>query len=287
MTGIDEAGRGCLAGPVVIAAVTWDPAAVAGLPWFPALADSKTLDEKKREFLYPHILGAATRVRTALIGNIIIDHLNILRATLHGFECVAPEYDPDSPLVIDGNQKPPSLPWALTLVKGDSRASAVAAAGIVAKVSRDAVMKRAAAAYPDYGFAVHKGYATKKHRDQIGAHGNTPLHRKSFKPCSLQSDDEIVGAALEAQLDQAVDHADLVRCWHGIQRVYHRLPLACVRKLLPEMQRRGLSVLPQADDGARWNAVGSLRDTAPAPAAPQPCQNDAPSMEVSSGSLLF
>lgn len=285
MTGIDEAGRGCLAGPVVVASVTWDPKKVAALPWFGELADSKTLDEKKRDTLYPLVLDAATRVRTAFVGNIVIDHLNILRATLHGFECVAPAYDPDVPLIIDGNQKPPTLPWAKTLVKGDSRASAVAAAGIVAKVTRDAVMKRADADFPTYGFAVHKGYATKKHRDQITASGNTPYHRKSFKPCSLLPDDEAVGAAFAQQLADAADRADLNQCWVDLQHNYHRIPLATARLLCAELHRRGLPILPRAEDLPRLHESFSRADRAPE--TDQPRHIDAQTVEAKAGSSLF
>ncbi len=278
MTGIDEAGRGCLAGPVVVAAVTWRPSVIAEQPWFPLLADSKTLDEKKRDLLFPLILEHADRVRTAFVGNILIDYLNILRATLHGFECVAPAFDATVPLIIDGNQKPPTLPWAKTLVKGDSRASAVAAGGIVAKVLRDAVMKRHAAAYPAYAFEVHKGYATKKHRDAVSAHGNTPLHRKSFKPCSLLPDDDAQGALLQQQFATAGgDHAALVACWRSLQAQYHRLPLAVVRELLPQLNRAGLSILPCAADMAR---LATPIDPATTSSKTSPCQNDVHSLEA-------
>lgn len=283
MTGIDEAGRGCLAGPVVVAAVTWRPQVLVQQPWFPLLADSKTLDEKKRDLLFPLILEHADRVRTAFVGNILIDYLNILRATLHGFECVAPAYDAAVPLIIDGNQKPPTLPWAKTLVKGDSRASAVAAAGIVAKVLRDAVMKRYAAAYPAYAFDVHKGYATKKHRDAVAAHGNCPLHRKSFKPCSLQPDDDAQAALLLQQHATAgADPDALAACWRSLQARYHRLPLAVVRELLPQLNRAGLPILPAATDFERLAASIDAETTPPQTA---PCQNDVHSLEAKD--LLF
>lgn len=278
MTGIDEAGRGCLAGPVVVAAVTWRPALVAERSWFPLLADSKTLDEKKRDLLFPLILEHAERVRTAFVGNILIDYLNILRATLHGFECVAPAYDAAVPLIIDGNQRPPTLPWAKTLVKGDSRASAVAAAGIVAKVLRDAVMKRYAAVYPAYAFDVHKGYATKKHRVAIDAHGNTPLHRKSFRPCSLLPDDDAVGSLLQQQCAAAGDDPlALVACWRALQVQYHHLPLAVVRELLPQLNRAGLSLLPCVTEMARLTAPTRSATT---PSETSPCQNDVHSLEA-------
>ena len=248
ISGIDEAGRGCLAGPVVIARVTWNPRTSAALRWFPRLADSKQIDAATREDLYPRILEAAESVRVAMIGNIMIDHMNILRATLHGFELVAGARRPEVPLLIDGNQKPPTLRWAVTLVKGDSRAGAVAAAGIVAKVTRDAAIRHLAAAYPGYGLANHKGYATKTHREAIARLGPSAIHRRSFKPCTLHDgDDHDLAANIFAGLT-TTEGADTTDLWHLMADHYHRLPYAKVPELVRAFQSAGLRVLPTADE---------------------------------------
>ena len=237
ITGIDEAGRGCLAGPVVIASVSWTPHEAAGRPWFSELADSKQIDAASREKLYPQIIQYANRVKVAVIGPVLIDYLNILRATLHGFELVAPPPDENMPLLIDGNQKPPSLKYARTVVKGDSRVSAVAAAGIVAKVSRDRLMLHLATRYPQYHFEIHKGYATRKHRDAIKAHGPCNMHRKSFRPI-IDFDRESLPADV-----------DLLESSRSILNAnYHRFSRAACHTAVAQLTRAGLGILPSAQD---------------------------------------
>ena len=243
ITGIDEAGRGCLAGPVVIAAVTWNPEKAATCSWFPNLADSKQLDAKAREFLYPRVLGYASRIKVAVIGPALIDYLNILRATLHGFELVAPPPNANFPLLIDGNQKPPTLKYAKTIVKGDSRVSAISAAGIIAKVSRDRLMTHLARTQPQYHFEIHKGYATKKHREAIKVHGPGNMHRKSFRPVS-DFDQESLPADDELIFDPKAPWA----LWNRIIDNYHRYSRTGCRKALEQLTRAGLGILPSARD---------------------------------------
>lgn len=179
--GIDEAGRGPLAGPVVAAAVILTPARIPE-----GLNDSKALSPKQRELLLNAI------EKNALIGIGIsepeeIDRLNILHASLAAMRraVLALPRLPDMAL-IDGNKLPPDMPCkAKTIVKGDSRSLSIAAASIVAKVTRDRLMIEAEARYPGYGLMRHKGYPTKAHMEAIKSLGASPIHRHSFKPVRL------------------------------------------------------------------------------------------------------
>lgn len=174
--GIDEAGRGPLAGPVCAAAVI--------LPVdceLPGLDDSKKLTEKKRELLFPLITQKALAYGIGWADEEEIDRLNILRAT---FQAMARAVEalklPPDWAMVDGNRMPPlSIPGE-TIVKGDAKSASIAAASILAKVSRDRVLCRMDAQYPQYGFAKHKGYGTKAHYEAIKAYGVLPVHRKSF-----------------------------------------------------------------------------------------------------------
>lgn len=179
--GIDEAGRGPLAGPVVAAAVILTPARIPE-----GLNDSKALSPKQRELLLNAI------EKNALIGIGIsepeeIDRLNILHASLAAMRraVLALPRLPDMAL-IDGNKLPPDMPCrAKTIVKGDSRSLSIAAASIVAKVTRDRLMIEVEARYPGYGLAGHKGYPTKAHIEAVQRLGPSPIHRFSFKPVRL------------------------------------------------------------------------------------------------------
>nr|WP_309242802.1 ribonuclease HII [Lichenibacterium sp. 6Y81] len=177
MAGVDEAGRGPLAGPVSAAAVILDPAA---LP--PGIDDSKALTAEKREALFDAILGSALAVGVGLAPAAEIDAVNIRQATFAAMRravralAVAPDH-----LLIDGRDVPPGLPCpARALVKGDALSLSIAAASIVAKVTRDRLMVRLDALHPGYGFRIHKGYPTAAHRAAIMRHGPTPFHRLSF-----------------------------------------------------------------------------------------------------------
>jgi len=243
LSGIDEVGRGCLAGPVVIASVTWSPKTAAATDWYPLLADSKQLTAEVRLELYPRILALAERVRLACIGVPLIDDLNILRATLHGFELTAPDHDAEAPLLIDGNQRPPSLPWAKTLVKGDGRVGVIAAAAVVAKVFRDALTSDFDHRLPGYGFAAHKGYATERHRRAIAALGPTAQHRKSFRPIrdlvpEHHPDDEI---ALARLTDPTLT---LDARWQRFCHAYHRLSHRATRQAMRAFREARAGYLP-------------------------------------------
>jgi len=179
IAGVDEAGRGPLAGPVVVAAVILDPARpIAGL------ADSKVLSPARREQLALQIRVHALAFCVIEVGVDEIDSLNILQATLVGMARVIVALRPAPQLaLVDGNKLPRDLPCpARAIVDGDVCEPAISAASILAKVARDARMRELDALFPGYDFAVHKGYATAIHRAALSRLGPCPEHRRSFAP---------------------------------------------------------------------------------------------------------
>jgi ribonuclease HII len=224
--GVDEAGRGCLAGPLVVAIVGLDPT-------FPIhkLADSKLLSENRRFELYQALYQSESIISVSIISVSRVDEINILQATLEGMrqiivpyintversysfepnlgDCSLPEnpcssfYNADSlssslqqfrdfkvtQVIIDGNQVPDFLPPIVrSEVKADQRFPEVSAASIIAKVTRDQLMVGYDVLFPEYGFKIHKGYATSMHYDTLFQYGVSPIHRKSFnlsKQCHL------------------------------------------------------------------------------------------------------
>ena len=179
VAGVDEAGRGPLAGPVCAAAVILDPSRLPA-----GVDDSKRLSAAAREEAYGLIAGTATAIAVALASAEEVDATNIRRASHAAMRraaaalAVAPAY-----LLIDGNDMPGGLPCAgEALVKGDARALSIAAASIVAKVTRDRLMRRLAAHHPAYGFARHVGYPTPGHLAALRANGACPYHRRTFAP---------------------------------------------------------------------------------------------------------
>jgi ribonuclease HII len=177
IAGLDEVGRGPLAGPVVSAAVVLDPENVPH-----GLADSKALTAARREALFTEIL-ATSRVGIASVSHQEIDTINIRQASLLAM-CRALAALPCKPDIafVDGND-PPNLPCAAqAVIKGDSSIASIAAASIVAKVVRDRMMARLGQAYPAYGFASNAGYSTKAHLSAVANEGPCPYHRMSFSP---------------------------------------------------------------------------------------------------------
>ncbi len=174
--GIDEAGRGPLAGPVFAAAVVLP----VGLE-IPGLNDSKKITEKKREELFDIIIEKAVTYSVASSSEKEIDDINILQATFlamnRAFEGLAVK--PDMAL-IDGNKTPGIDAMEQTIVKGDAKSMSIAAASILAKVSRDRYMLEMAKLYPEYEFERHKGYGTKLHYERIVEHGVSEIHRRTF-----------------------------------------------------------------------------------------------------------
>lgn len=174
--GIDEAGRGPLAGPVCAAAVILPE----GLE-IPGLNDSKKLTDKKRRELFPIIEEQALAYGIGWASQEEIDDINILQATFLAMSRAVKQLNirPDLALV-DGNRAPTLDLPVETVVKGDSLSASIAAASVLAKVSRDGVMLRMAEEYPGYGFEVHKGYGTKAHYEALRTFGPSPIHRRTF-----------------------------------------------------------------------------------------------------------
>lgn len=179
VAGIDEAGRGPLAGPVSVAAVILDPARPID-----GLDDSKKLTEARREALYPLIIERAAAWHIEMMTVEDIDRLNILQATLEGMRRCVLALGPQVDLArIDGNTVPRSLPcMAEALVGGDALDPAIMAASVLAKVARDRLMRQLHVHYPLYGFDAHKGYSTPAHLAALARHGPCPHHRHSFAP---------------------------------------------------------------------------------------------------------
>jgi len=176
--GVDEAGRGPLAGPVVVAAVILDPRKPIN-----GLDDSKKLSERQREALCPQIKEHAIAWSVVEVAVEEIDRINILQATLQGMRRAVEGLSPAPSLVlIDGNRAPELACQARTIVQGDSLEPAISAASILAKVTRDRLMKELHLEYPDYGFDRHKGYPTAGHLRRLEEHGLCAIHRRSFAP---------------------------------------------------------------------------------------------------------
>ena len=174
--GVDEAGRGPLAGPVCAAAVI--------LPknlQIPGLDDSKKLTDKRRRELFPIIKEKAVAYGIALVDHAVIDEINILQATYQAMRqaiaqlCVKPEL-----ALVDGNRAADFGVPTQTVVHGDSLSASIAAASVLAKVTRDDLMLEMARIYPGYGFDIHKGYGTKAHYEALRALGASPIHRMTF-----------------------------------------------------------------------------------------------------------
>ena len=178
IAGVDEAGRGPLAGPVSAAAVILDPARP-----IPGLADSKKLSEKKRDALAPLIQQHALAWAVAYASVEEIDRLNILQATLLAMQRAveALSVQPGR-ILVDGLFCPPTDLPCQAIVQGDSKVEAISAASILAKTARDALMLELHHTYPQYDFARHKGYPTAAHLRALREFGVSPVHRRSFKP---------------------------------------------------------------------------------------------------------
>lgn len=174
--GVDEAGRGPLAGDVYAAAVILPEGVV-----IEGINDSKKLSEKKRELLYDEIIEKADAYCVATASVEEIDELNILGATFLAMKRAVEGLGTEVGLaLVDGNRTPPLGCSVQTLIKGDGTSASIAAASILAKVERDRYMKKLAEEYPEYQFEKHKGYGTKLHNELILKYGASPVHRKTF-----------------------------------------------------------------------------------------------------------
>ena len=174
--GVDEAGRGPLAGPVCAAAVILPPHLE-----IPGLDDSKKLTDKRRRALFPIIKEQAIAYGIGLASHEEIDEINILQATFLAMQRAIDQLEGKANFaLIDGNrEKDFGLP-VMTVVKGDSRSANIAAASVLAKVTRDDIMEEMAKEYPEYGFEIHKGYGTKAHYEALRTYGASPIHRMTF-----------------------------------------------------------------------------------------------------------
>lgn len=190
IAGIDEAGRGPLAGPVVVAAVVFPP----GRTPINGLADSKQLNAERREELYPRIIERALAFHIVFIEAEEIDRLNIYRATMLGMRRALEGVAHVAELArIDGNALPRELPCrAEAIIGGDASDRSIMAASILAKVARDRHMRTLHAQWPVYGFDEHKGYSTPAHLAALREHGPCPQHRRSFAPVFATLQRELV-----------------------------------------------------------------------------------------------
>ena len=180
VAGVDEAGRGPLAGPVVAGAVILPEGFEVG-----EINDSKKLTPKKRDALYDVIRGGALSVGVGIVDAGEIDAINILQASLKAMKMAVDQLEPTPDyLLVDGNFKVPMMVAQEPLKKGDSRSVSIAAASIIAKVTRDRLMAEYGKTYPGYGLEKHQGYPTKAHREAIAKLGPSPIHRRTFKGVS-------------------------------------------------------------------------------------------------------
>ena len=177
--GVDEAGRGPWAGPVVAAAVILDPSHIP-----PGLNDSKKLTALQREALFQPIMASA-RVGIGIAEAQQIDRDNILAATLWAMAEAVSQLGGVSLALVDGNCAPKLSCKVITLVGGDGRSASIAAASVIAKVTRDRIMRAHDETWPQYGFARHKGYGTAFHAAALEVHGPSPIHRRSFQPVAV------------------------------------------------------------------------------------------------------
>jgi len=181
VAGVDEVGRGCLAGPVVAAAVI-----LRADDYVPGIADSKVLTPDERERLVQPIVAAAVAWQVSIVDAGEIDRINIHRASLFAMhEAVMGLIPLPGFVLVDGFRIPDLLMAQRPIPGGDRRSTAIAAASIVAKVTRDRIMNDLHVLDPRYGFDRHKGYATRDHLDAVGRYGYSPVHRRTFRPPSL------------------------------------------------------------------------------------------------------
>jgi ribonuclease HII len=188
VAGVDEAGRGCLAGPVVAAAVILPlPLDGEGLARFAGVRDSKQLTPQARDSLYDTIMQHAVAVGVGTGSVELIDTQNILQATKHAMrEAIARLSQPPQALLLDAVRLPTVLLPQRSIIKGDALCLSIAAASIIAKVTRDRLMLALHEQYPLYGFSQHKGYGTEQHLAALKQHGPCPIHRRSFSPVREQ-----------------------------------------------------------------------------------------------------
>ena len=194
VAGADEAGRGPLAGPLLVAGVLLDYARLRDHKVRPlaCLNDSKQCTEAERERLYRAVLGCAERVVVRAVPSTQIDRVGLHRSNLAGLRAVLAELAPPAEVcLVDGFRLGPSAPEHRAIVDGDEKSAAIAAASIVAKVTRDRMMRRMDALYPAYGFRSHVGYITRSHTAVVRELGPSEIHRRSWRARAYMTDDEL------------------------------------------------------------------------------------------------
>jgi ribonuclease HII len=189
VAGADEAGRGALAGPLVCAAVLFDHSVLRGrrARLLALLNDSKQLSRPERQKLAEAVLATAAAVAVRVVPAGEIDRVGLHRSNLAGLrDCLERVHRDGAVCLVDGFTVGPDAPEHRAIVHGDSISAAIAAASVVAKVTRDRLMQRLDEIHPEYGFAAHVGYITRAHADAVRAHGACQQHRRSFKAACLQ-----------------------------------------------------------------------------------------------------
>lgn len=177
--GVDEAGRGPLAGPVVAAAVILpDDLIIVGLD------DSKKLSATRREIIFDEIVSSSAAYAVGIVENEMIDRINILRGSLRAMaQAVGKVAVRPNLVLVDGNQPIPGMDYPqMTVIEGDASCRSIAAASILAKVTRDRIMDHYAEIYPQFSFRKHRGYPTAEHLKELRLYGPTPIHRRTFRP---------------------------------------------------------------------------------------------------------
>jgi ribonuclease HII len=178
IAGVDEAGRGCLAGPVVAAAVILDSSSISAM-----INDSKQLTANRRDLAYVEVIKSALSWSAFAVSPAEIDSINILQATMLAMSDSIGRLPMVPDLVlIDGNKAPETDVDCETVIKGDAKSACIAAASIIAKVTRDRIMLEMHKRYPEYGFDENKGYGAQSHMDALKKYGATPIHRKTYRP---------------------------------------------------------------------------------------------------------
>ena len=172
--GVDEAGRGPMAGPLVVGGVIFPEDF-----YDERINDSKKLTEKKREALYELIIEKAVAYKVEILSVVEVDRFNVYEASRIGMKRIVEALQPDFTL---SDAMPLGEIPHLSIIKGDAKSLSIGAASILAKVTRDRIMKDYALIYPEYGFEKHKGYVTKAHKEALEKYGVTPIHRRSFAP---------------------------------------------------------------------------------------------------------
>jgi ribonuclease HII len=200
VAGTDEAGRGPLAGPLVVAGVLLDYACLRDHKVRPLayLNDSKQLTPETRETLYHAVMSCAERVVVRVVPADEIDRLGLHRSNLNAMRSILHQLTPPAEAcLVDGFRLGPSAPEHTAIVDGDTKSAAIAAASVIAKVTRDRLMRRMDALYPHYGFASHVGYITPTHTRIVRERGPSPIHRRSWRARAYMTDEQL------AQLERA------------------------------------------------------------------------------------